>query len=168
MQAVIFKIVAAKMLETYTDSLFLHARNICLCHRACEIGILREVLEIAPVAGIALDIDAGRKQEFYAAVTAIVCKALAHRLRALRIPCIGKHFNGRICHRGNGKGISVLPLAFGTQPHGPVRHRDEGKFSVQIVRVPEIFSVKQADFLLRRESSLFLFHVFSPLRSFFE
>ena len=160
MQAVIFQIVAAEMFEAYADAGILRPFDIRLCKHARKLRILRKIFKVAPVQRVPLDVHTGRQQQFHAAVTAVVCKAFAHDPCALRIPGICKRLNGGIGNGRDRERFSVLSRPLRPKPHGPVRHRDVGDLSVQVVRVPKIFSGQKTDLFLNRECCCRLLHVF--------
>ena len=154
-QPIVLQIVAAEVFEAHADAPSLHALDVCLGHLARHDGILGEVLKVAAVPRIALDVDAGRKQDIHGAVVALVGERFARPLGKFRVPGIGEHLHGGEGNGGDGRPLAPF-LLHRPQPDGPVRDEDLHQFPVKVLGMPCVLAADEAQFFLHRKFFQFL------------
>ena len=143
MQTVKLQIIAAEVFHARAHAARLHALNICLCKRSGKTGILREILKIAPVQGIALDIHAGPEQKIDPSLCGILTQTFTHQTSAVFAPSVGKDLYGRVCNGGIGIPHAVLSFVHCAQSHRTVRHEDCRQLPSEVLRVPRTLAADQ-------------------------
>ncbi len=130
--AVVLLIIQGKVLDGGDDALGLDALDEWNHQDGVQIGVFREVLEVAAGHGRAGNVDAGTEQEIDAACAGILAEALADLARQGRVPCGGQrhaagiggggspgaHADGGVGHLeawqvdgGGGMGVHVIDAA---------------------------------------------------------
>ena len=155
MQPVVLQVIAEEVLEAHADAPSLHAHDIRLRHLARNDGVLGKVFEVAPVACIPLDVDAGCEQNVDIPIIALIGERLAHALRKLYIPGICEHFDGRKRHGGQRRPFAVYFL-HRPEPHGPVRDGNTLEFPAKVLGMPIVLAADEAQLFLYRQFFKFL------------
>ena len=109
-------VVGRKMLHRRHDALALDAGHDLRGDRARQVGVLREVLEVAPVLGHAVDVDRGPEHDVDAAGAGVAADGRPELPRQAGVPGGGEPDRRRVGGRG--------PVV--AHAEGPVRHLDLG------------------------------------------
>ena len=94
--------VHGEVLDTGVDALALNALYIRSCHFARHIGILREILEVAPAEGAPLDIHAGPEQDIDAHCLCFFSERLTDFHTEVPVPAVRHRSGSREAGRGKG------------------------------------------------------------------
>ena len=95
-EALVLLIVGGKVLETGARAALLRTLHPCRAHGARNVGVLGEILKIAPAQRVALDVDAGAKHDVHTVGKSLLADGFALGLQQLGIP-------RRAARHGGGK-----------------------------------------------------------------
>jgi len=109
-----FGVVAEEVLDGGADAGPLHAGDVADGHGGGEEGVFAEVLEVAAVAGRAVDVDAGAEHEVDTARAGVAADAGADARGEITVPGGGEADAGGV---GGGGEASVRASAVGTVGH---------------------------------------------------
>ena len=99
-EALVLLIVGGKVLETCACTALLRTLHPCRAHGARNVGVLGEILEIAPAQRVALDVDAGAKHDVNTVGKSLLADGFALGLQQLGIPrCTARHGGGKAGRR---------------------------------------------------------------------
>ena len=147
MQAVVFEVVAAEVLEADADAPALHPFDIALRHLARQERVFGKILEVAAVVRVALDVDPGREEDIDAAVITLVGERLARAAGKRRVPGVGEQLHGGEGDGGDGRPFAPI-FAHGAQADRPVGDEDLRQLAAEVFGVPGVFAADEAQLLL--------------------
>ena len=152
-EPLVLLIVGGKMLQARARTTALRTLHPCCAHGTGCTGVLGEIFKIAATEGVALDVDAGAKDNVHAVGKPFFADGFALGLQQRCIPR---------CSAGNGSGKAgrwfravdaehIACVFLAAHAVGAVAHPD-GRDAVLLhcLAVPEISAVAKADFLLQR------------------
>ena len=152
-EALVLLIVGGKVLETGARAALLRTLHPCRAHGARNVGVLGEILEIAPAQRVALDVDAGAKHDVHTVGKSLLADGFALGLQQLGIPrCTARHGGGKAGRRlGLVHAQHVGAVFLAAHAVGTVAHRNGGDAVLRHrLAVPEIRTVAKADFIFQR------------------
>src|ERR1700693_1719565 len=139
--AVIFLVVACKVLDSRAHSLALHAFDVSDGGAGCEKWVLAKILEVSAAHRGTIDIHSWSEHEVDAAGARVLTDDRSHALGKVRIPGCSETDAAKRCGR---------PIV--TNAEGAVRHFQRGQANVlDLVNVEIVGAPDEIDFLLKRK-----------------
>ena len=161
-----FAAVAAKVFKRCSDVLFLHRIDVLTRHYACQIRIFGKILEVATACRQTFDVDRRPEYNVHAIFDTVVGDGIAHLMRQVGIPGVGKHLRARVRH---GRCVAFTPacrVQRHTHADGTVRHTYLGNFTVKVVSIPAVNAHYKLDFLFCCKFCYVFFHFNSVVTCF--
>src|SRR5258708_24207144 len=139
--AVIFLVVACKVLDRRAYSLTLHAFDVSDGGAGCEKWVLAKILEVSAAHRGAIDVHSGSEHEVDAAGASVLTDDRSHVLCKVRIPGRSQTDAAKRCGR---------PIV--ADAKGTVRHFQRGQANVlDLANVEIVDAAYEVDFLFERE-----------------